>query len=80
MVSRDIVIGADGIHSKVLKHVLGDRAPTPIYTGQYGLSGSVKRDEIDWQHFKLPAFLYSQRGALLLLPFTPDTNNIAWAI
>lgn len=76
-VNADIVIEADGIHSKVRDHVLGDRAPTPIYTGQYGLGGSVKRDEIDWKHFTLPALLYSQHEVLLLLPFTPDAGYLA---
>jgi 2-polyprenyl-6-methoxyphenol hydroxylase-like FAD-dependent oxidoreductase len=79
-VSGDIVIGADGIHSKMREHVLGDRAPTPVYTGQYGLGGSVERNEIDWQHFKLPALVYSRHGALLLLPFTYDGSKIAWSI
>jgi len=76
----DIVIGADGIHSKVREYVLGDRAPTPIYSGQYGLGGSVERDEIDWQDLTLPGLVFSHRGTLLLLPFTPDGNSINWGI
>jgi 2-polyprenyl-6-methoxyphenol hydroxylase-like FAD-dependent oxidoreductase len=79
-VSGNIVIGADGVHSKIREHVLGDRAPTPIYSGQYSILGSVERDEIDWQHFKLPALLYFYRGTLLLFPFTPDASKVAWAI
>jgi 2-polyprenyl-6-methoxyphenol hydroxylase-like FAD-dependent oxidoreductase len=79
-VSGDIVVGADGIHSKVREYVLGDQAPAPIYSGMYGIGGSVERDEIDLQHFKLPALVYSYRGAVLLIPFTPDGSKIGWAI
>ncbi|CAF1177584.1 unnamed protein product [Adineta steineri] len=79
-VNGDILVGADGIHSKIREYVLGDRAPTPIYGGQYGIGGCVERNEIDWQNFTLPALLFSHRGAVLLFPFTPDGNNIGWAI
>jgi 2-polyprenyl-6-methoxyphenol hydroxylase-like FAD-dependent oxidoreductase len=76
----DIVVGADGAHSKIREYVLGDRAPKPIYSGLYGVGGHVERDEINWQNFKLPALVYSYRGVLLLFPFTPDGNKIGWAI
>jgi 2-polyprenyl-6-methoxyphenol hydroxylase-like FAD-dependent oxidoreductase len=79
-VRGDIVVGADGVHSKIREYVLGDEAPRPIYSGLYGVGGSVERDEIDWQHFKLPAFLYSHQGFLLLFPFTPDGSKVGWAV
>ncbi|CAF4435095.1 unnamed protein product, partial [Didymodactylos carnosus] len=79
-VNGDILVGADGIHSKIREYVLRDRAPTPIYGGRYGIGGHVDRDEIDWKHFTLPAILFSHRGAVLLFPITPDGNKIAWAI
>ncbi|KAJ7695246.1 putative kynurenine 3-monooxygenase [Mycena olivaceomarginata] len=48
----DILIGADGIHSKVREHVLGASAPTPTFLGSCMLTGTLPLASInappDW--------------------------------
>lgn len=80
IIRGDILVGADGIHSKIRQYVLGDRSPTPVYGGQYGIGGYVERHEINWHNFQLPALIYSRQGATILFPCTPDGNRIAWGV
>lgn len=76
-----IVVGADGIHSRIRKHVLGDSAPTPTYSGVLGLRGVVRYDDVDWSYCKnFPAMIYSHRGFMIVSQFRPDANEIGWTI
>jgi len=81
LVYGDILVGADGIHSTtVRKHILGDKAPTPVYQGTFGIGAKVQPNLIDWGDMKLPAMVYSQCGPLLVFPVSPDGQEIAWAV
>ncbi|KAK8854484.1 hypothetical protein IAR55_003222 [Kwoniella newhampshirensis] len=76
----DILIGADGIHSKVRAHVLGDRAPVPTYSGMVGIGGTLPRSSIILpEGMTYPSFIYTPRGMIMVMPTDPEGQAIGWA-
>ena len=55
----DVVIGADGIHSKVREHVLGADAPTPTFDRLCIVYGFLPTSaaKLPHEHFTFPAFI-----------------------
>ena len=77
----DILIGCDGIHSKVREMVLGDEAPSPHYTGMAGIGAIVNRSDVHWpEGFPIPSMVFSQVGVMLVMPVNPDASKIGWAM
>jgi 2-polyprenyl-6-methoxyphenol hydroxylase-like FAD-dependent oxidoreductase len=80
LTSGDILVGADGIHSKVREHVLGSAAPTATYSGLCGIGGTLPLSQIrtpPGYHF--PAFIYTSAGMLMAIPLDPEGQTIGWA-
>ncbi|RSH85765.1 hypothetical protein EHS25_003906 [Saitozyma podzolica] len=76
----DILVGADGIHSKVREHVLGPAAPTATYSGLCGIGGTLPQSQIrtpPGYHF--PAFIYTSAGMLMAMLVDPEGQTIGWA-
>ncbi|KAF7328385.1 putative kynurenine 3-monooxygenase [Mycena venus] len=78
----DILIGADGMHSKVRQHVLGSEAPTPTFDGMcivYGFlpASSAIPPSAD---FAFPAFMFTPSGVFMTIPIDPEGKTLAWVI
>ena len=66
------VIGADGIHSRIRRAIYPDCAP--IYSGQLAVTSSAQRSDMSFPasgEYKLPAFIFTNPGAFLMLPHDP---------
>ncbi|WWD19382.1 hypothetical protein CI109_103842 [Kwoniella shandongensis] len=79
-VRGNILIGADGIHSKVREHVLGDLAPTPTYSGMVGLGSALPRSLIPLPSpMTYPSFIYTPSGMIMVVPNDPLAQEIGFA-
>ena len=80
-VRGDILIGCDGIHSKVREMVLGTDAPIPQYSGLVGIGGLVPRSAVHWPDgFPIPSMVFSKPGIMLVMPVDPEAKTIGWAM
>lgn len=80
----DIVLGTDGIHSKVRQHVLGGLTQaqpfSAKYTGHVVLGSQVPRSQVDFDPtFNPPAFILTQAGSILVFPIDETGETIQWA-
>ncbi|WVQ79782.1 hypothetical protein IAT38_001882 [Cryptococcus sp. DSM 104549] len=76
----DIVVGADGIHSQVRRHILGDSAPSPTYTGSVSVGGVVPRSSLNLPPgMQLPAFVYTPPGMVMMIPIGVAGQQIDWS-
>lgn len=72
----DILIGADGIHSKVREHVLGPSAPTPTYIGSCTMSGFLPVDSITAPcGFNFPAMIFTPIGLIMAMAILIDPEG-----
>jgi 2-polyprenyl-6-methoxyphenol hydroxylase-like FAD-dependent oxidoreductase len=80
----DILIGADGIHSKVRNLVFGDSAPLPLFSQRIVVNGFVSSSDIikpdSAPDFQLPAFMFTPAGMFMAIPIDPKGETIAWGI
>ncbi|OWT41612.1 kynurenine 3-monooxygenase [Cryptococcus neoformans Bt1] len=75
----DILIGADGIYSKVREQLLGPTSPSPFYEGLVGLWATTPCSAINIPpSMTLPAAIYTPPGLLLLFPIDPSGETIGW--
>lgn len=79
-VEGDVLIGADGIHSKVRDYMLGELAPTPTYAGSFAVGGIVDRRDVVWAQFELPCVLFSRSGVLMAIPVDSSGGKVGWVI
>ncbi|KAF8134184.1 hypothetical protein K438DRAFT_1640816 [Mycena galopus ATCC 62051] len=76
-----ILIGADGIHSKVREQVLGPLAPTPTFVGSCGISGSLPLSSIKAPStWNFPAIVFTPVGIVAVFPHDPAGTEIFWYI
>lgn len=71
------VIGADGIHSKVRRTIYPDCAP--MYSGQLAVTFSAQRSKMSFPasgEYNLPAFIFANPGAFLMLPHDPKGEQV----
>ncbi|KAJ6459566.1 putative kynurenine 3-monooxygenase [Mycena sanguinolenta] len=77
----DILIGADGIHSKVRAHVLGPSDPAPTYMGSCMINSSLPLSSLkapsDWT---FPAAIFTPVGMISVFPHNPDGTEVAWYV
>ncbi|KAJ7683270.1 putative kynurenine 3-monooxygenase [Mycena olivaceomarginata] len=77
----DILIGADGIHSKVREHVLGASAPTPTFLGSCMVTGTLPLASLnappDWT---FPAVLFTPVGLVSVWPHNTSGTEAAWCV
>lgn len=78
--SASLLIGADGIHSKVRRYL----HPTvkPVYTGVMCLISAADRSTFRFPSTRdednyLPRFIAGKHGAFILVPQSPDGNIVA---
>lgn len=78
--SGDVLIGADGMHSKVRHFVLGEATPTPTFSGRVGLGSTIHRSKVKVPAaLVLPAFIYTRAGVVMVIPTDPAGNELGWA-
>ncbi|KAF2198584.1 FAD/NAD(P)-binding domain-containing protein [Delitschia confertaspora ATCC 74209] len=77
--SADILIGADGMHSKVRKHIAPDVAPK--YSGVCAISCAAETSKIkfpdgmDLSTYVMPTAIYSKPGAWIMAPQDVDGSE-----
>ncbi|KIR77497.1 kynurenine 3-monooxygenase [Cryptococcus gattii EJB2] len=77
--SGDILIGCDGIHSRLRSYLLPD-PPTPTYAGLAGIGGEVSRSSLDIPpSITLPAFIYTRPGMVMFVPLDCSGENVGWS-
>ncbi|PGH02629.1 hypothetical protein GX51_04512 [Blastomyces parvus] len=73
--SSAIVVGADGIHSAVRKHIVPD--VKPVYSGLMAINSVCPRSELRIpENFHLPATVMSKVGAFLMVPQEVDGSQL----
>ncbi|KAJ3020964.1 hypothetical protein HKX48_009437 [Thoreauomyces humboldtii] len=82
MAKGDVLIGADGIHSKVREHVLEADAPTPLYTNGIVVNGFLPLSSVvlPSPEFTFPAFMFTPSGMFMAIPIDPEGKTLAWGI
>lgn len=77
----DILIGADGIHSKVRELLLGSLAPTPTYLGSCIVADYMPIDSVTTPpNFAFPAMILSPVGFIMGFPIDPEGKTITCLI
>jgi 2-polyprenyl-6-methoxyphenol hydroxylase-like FAD-dependent oxidoreductase len=72
-----LLIGADGIHSKVLKYISPDIVP--LYSGFLGVTYAFPRANLRFPqdtHVPFPVSIHSKAGAYVLAPQNPDGQEM----
>lgn len=77
-----MLIGADGIHSKVRQHVLGSQAPTPIFDGLCIVYGFLPASSAITPSPELtfPAFMFTPSGMFMTIPIDNEKKKLAWVV
>jgi len=79
--SGDILIGADGIHSKVREHVLGSAAPKPAYIGSCTVSSFTDLELVKVPpHMSFPMAFFTPKGLIMAVPTDPEGRRLAWGV
>ncbi|WWC73351.1 uncharacterized protein I206_107318 [Kwoniella pini CBS 10737] len=81
-VNGDILVGADGIHSKVREHVLDAEAPKPIFTKTQVVNGFIPATSAvkPSPDFTFPAFVVTPSGIFMTLPIDAAGKTLTWGI
>ncbi|RFU27281.1 hypothetical protein B7463_g9046, partial [Scytalidium lignicola] len=66
----DLVVGADGLHSKVRQHLLPDVKPT--YTGRIAVAALASSSAVPSTDYPLPFSVSGKAGHVILCPNGPD--------
>ncbi|KAJ7711461.1 putative kynurenine 3-monooxygenase [Mycena olivaceomarginata] len=74
----DILIGANGIHSKVRKYVVGASAPTPTFLGSCMVTGTSPPSTPPQTRPSPPSF--SPVGLVSVWPHNPSSTEAAWCV
>ncbi|KAM0747418.1 FAD/NAD(P)-binding domain-containing protein [Meredithblackwellia eburnea MCA 4105] len=79
--TADVLVGADGIHSKVRQHILGADSPTPRYIGVCHISGYLPTSKVILpDNFSLPFNIFSPNGFIMVMPRDPDAKIVGWGV
>ena len=70
----EMLIGADGIHSKVRSYLFPDIHPH--YGGFLGVTYCFPRANVEWRDFPLPVSLRSERGTIMITPQDGDGKDV----
>lgn len=80
LTSGDILIGADGIHSKVRSHILGDANPETYFSKSCVVNGFLPIEAVNSLGVTFPAVILSPGGMLVVQPLNPDGQRLAWGM
>ncbi|KAL7273756.1 hypothetical protein RUND412_003356 [Rhizina undulata] len=77
-VKANLIIGADGMHSKVRNYVVPKAKP--VYSGISGTTSFTKIEKISfpYENYPIPAFLFGRKGTFGLLPCDPEGKLLFW--
>ena len=79
-ITADVLIGADGIGSRVRDHVLGDRRVDPEYSGIVVSGAVVPVSKLNVpSNLQFPAFIYTQGGTFLSFLMDSTDGEMQWA-
>ncbi|PRP75900.1 hypothetical protein PROFUN_15462 [Planoprotostelium fungivorum] len=76
--TADLIVGFDGIHSKMRAHVIGNDSIKPRYTGQTGIAASAQKANIRFPSggdYRLPYAIFGQKGLFAI--FSSDSKGEA---
>lgn len=78
IVEADFVVGTDGIHSLVRKHIAPE--VTPAYSGLMGVMGSVDTSQLGDKPTSLdvPCFLFGPTGSFAIIPSSFDGHDFGY--
>ncbi|WWC91473.1 uncharacterized protein L201_006419 [Kwoniella dendrophila CBS 6074] len=78
----DILIGSDGIHSKVREHILGSKAPKPIFTKTCVVNGFLPFNVAKKpnEEFEFPSFNFTPSGIFMSIPIDSQSKTLSWGI
>ncbi|KIW32303.1 uncharacterized protein PV07_03857 [Cladophialophora immunda] len=73
----DFLIGADGIHSRVRKHLDPDAVPT--FSGQLGVGGSLARSKLlqPGQEMYMPCLILGKLNSFMFMPCTYTGDRVS---
>jgi 2-polyprenyl-6-methoxyphenol hydroxylase-like FAD-dependent oxidoreductase len=78
-VTASFVIGADGIHSHIRKHV-APSAGDPYYSGLMGVMGTVMAENLNGvkHDFVLPSMLFGSSGSFAIMPASFSGDEVGY--
>lgn len=77
----DVLIGCDGIHSRVRDYVLPDNTPRATFFGQCTVNGFLPASSITLPEDMPSTFvLFTSRGILMVVPVDKAGETLAWGI
>jgi 2-polyprenyl-6-methoxyphenol hydroxylase-like FAD-dependent oxidoreductase len=78
-ITASFVVGCDGIHSQIRKHVASDSGESQ-YSGLMGIMGTVMEEQVkSIDHgFSLPAMLFGNTGAFAIMPASFSGDEIGY--
>jgi 2-polyprenyl-6-methoxyphenol hydroxylase-like FAD-dependent oxidoreductase len=77
--SASVLVGADGIHSKVRRYL--SPSIEPVYTGQLAITSRIQRFKIRFPNggdYALPTAIYGKDGAFLLIPEDFEATEVVF--
>jgi 2-polyprenyl-6-methoxyphenol hydroxylase-like FAD-dependent oxidoreductase len=76
IIETDFVIGADGVYSKVRKHVGDVELPYSGFMGILGMNMPKKALDESVHRFQLPMFCFGETGMIAVFPTNPSGTEI----
>lgn len=70
----DVVIGADGIHSRVRQLISGKE---PTFSGQVGVGGGGLQRDVVGEDLHLPCMLLGKTNGFMIMPTTADGQSLS---
>ena len=78
----DLVIGTDGIHSQIRKHLDPHGAHEPIFSGQMGIGGMFQRADIlpkvGASDMYLPCLILGRDNSFAMMPCNPTGSSVGF--
>jgi 2-polyprenyl-6-methoxyphenol hydroxylase-like FAD-dependent oxidoreductase len=77
VITADLVVGADGIHSRVRPAV---SSVEPIYSGYFGITGLMGGHQLDksLENFHLPNMFFGRTGFMAIMPSSFDGTEVGF--
>lgn len=76
----DIVVGTDGIHSRVRRYIDPAGKSNPVYSGLMGLGGTIARSSLPAasQEMHLPCLIMGKNNSFAMIPGNPSGSLVGF--